>query len=355
MKQHYFWKTACIIKETTQAVTVIFDTRGDVFSFKPGQFVNLTLSINGERITRSYSLSSTPEHDLHPAITVKAVEGGVMSNYILDYAEEIVEWEIDGPHGLFHTIDDAEKGAWVVLIGGGSGVTPLYSILKHLLLTSATNILLIDSNKNEADIIFTKALSYMQQAFANRLKIVQVFTGAAENHSAKWSEVIEGRLSRIRLKKMIRQYLGENYISAHYFVCGPEGLLQLATEAIISLAIPQHQIHQEHFQPKTEEIIVSLPTVTQEVLIHHREQTNLLQVEPGKTILETALQDHVQVPYSCKNGTCGICIAKLLDGNVHMRQNYVLPEEQLNQGYILLCQSHPLDNQVTVETAELVG
>lgn len=238
----------------------------------------------------------------------------------------------------------------MVLIGGGSGITPLYSIIKHLLLTYSTNILLVDSNKKEEEVIFADALAYMQQSFSHRLKIVQVFTGAAAHRSTKWAEIIEGRLSRIRLKKIIKQYLGEHYMNAQYFVCGPEGLLQLAAEVIDGLAVPRSQLHQEHFQPKAEEMTLNLPQITQEVLIHHREQSNLLEVAPGKTILETALQDHMQVPYSCKNGTCGICVAKLLDGNVHMRQNYILPQQQLDEGYILLCQSHPLDNRVTVET-----
>jgi ferredoxin-NADP reductase len=354
VKQHYFWKTTCIIRETTQSVTVIFDTQGDVFSFKAGQFVNLTLSINGESVTRSYSLSSAPEHDAHPAITVKAVEAGIMSNYILNHAEEIQEWEIDGPHGFFHVTAETENCKWVVLIGGGSGITPLYSILKQLLLTSFTNILLVDSNKYEANVIFANALAYMQQVFSDRLKIVQVFTGSAETHTPRWSEIIQGRLSRIRLKKIIRQHLGDEYLNAQYFVCGPDGLLQHATEVISGLEVPQHQFHQEYFQAKAKEINVSLPQEMQEVLIHHMERSNLLEVEPGKTILETALQDHVQVPYSCKKGTCGICVAKLVEGDVYMRQNYVLPNDRVNEGYILLCQSHPLNNNVTVETTDFV-
>jgi ferredoxin-NADP reductase len=352
VKQHYFWKTACIIRETAQAVTIIFDTQGDSFSFKAGQFINIALSVNGERVSRSYSLSSAPAQDKHPAITVKAVDGGVMSNYILSHAEEIVEWEVDGPHGLFHLTDEVENGEWFVLIGGGSGITPLYSILKQLLLTSVTNILLVDSNKKEDDVIFADALAYMQQSFAHRLKIVQVFTGPTAHCSNKWTEIVEGRLSRIRLKKIIKQYLGEQYIHAQYFVCGPEGLLQLTTEVIDSLEISHAQLHQEYFHPKAEDITVSLPLTIQEVLIHHREQSNLLEVEPGKTILDAALEDHVPVQYSCKNGSCGICIGKLTSGKVHMKQNYALQQEHLQQGFVLLCQSHPMSNDVTIQVGE---
>ena len=353
MKQHYFWKTACIIRETAQAVTIIFATQGDPFSFKAGQFINLTLSVNGERISRSYSLSSAPEHDEHPAITVKAVAGGIMSNYILSHAEEIMEWEIDGPHGLFHVTTEAESGEWVVLIGGGSGVTPLYSMLKYLLLSTKVNILLINSNKTTADVIFGKALMHIRQAYPQRFHLINVFTREISANDSFGENSLQGRLSRNRLKKIIKQSAGEAYRDAQYFICGPNGLMQLAVESLQSAGIEQAQIFTETFHPINEEK-AELPIMMQEVLLHHYEQTNLLQIEPGKTILEVALDDHVPVQYSCKNGTCGICIGKLLQGNVYMRQNYALQAEQVSKGYILLCQSYPLDSTVTVEVNESI-
>ncbi|MEJ8843697.1 iron-sulfur cluster-binding domain-containing protein [Lacibacter sp. H375] len=354
MKQHYSWKTAGIIRETSQSVTIFFDTQGIDFSFKAGQFINLTLSINGESFTRSYSLSSAPGEEKYPAITVKAVAGGIMSNYIVGYAEEITEWGIDGPHGLFHVTNEDKNSRWIVLIAGGSGISPLYSILKYLLISSATNILLIYSNKNEEDVIFADALTYMQRSFSHRLRIVKVFTDRTGISNSRWTEIIEGRLTRIRLKKIIKQYLGEQYLSAQYFVCGPEGLQNLASEVADGLGIPVNQFHKESFFPKSEKISISLPQIMQEVLLHHYERTNLLEIAPEKTILDAALEDHVPVQYSCKNGTCGMCIAKLTSGNVHMKQNYALQADQIAKGYILLCQSHPLDSNVTVEVNESI-
>ena len=354
MKQHFFWTTACIIRETAQTVTIVFNTKGDDLVFKAGQFVNITLPINGEKVTRSYSLSSAPEHSKHPAITVKAVEGGVMSNYIVSHAEEIDVWEVEGPHGLFHLTEAIEQKPWIVLVAGGSGITPLYSILKHVLTTSAGNVLLVNSNKTEADVIFADALAYMLQSFSHRLKIVQVFTQPGTYSTARWNEVVDGRISRIRLKKVIKQYTGDAYLDADYFACGPGGLLKLAEEVTEQLGIPSTQFHKESFVPVTDESASKLPDSVMEVLLHHYDQTNLLEVAPGKTILETALEDHVPIQYSCKNGACGVCMAKLLSGDVYMRQNYVLTGEQVNEGYILLCQSHPLNSHVTVETVAAI-
>ena len=130
MKANYTWKTACIIRETTDAVSIVFDTGGDEFNFLPGQFVNLSLNIDHKIITRSYSLCSAADEDEKPTITVKRVQGGVMSNYILDHAEEIEEWQIEGPHGSFYPDENVMQAGNIVLIAGGSGITPIFSILK---------------------------------------------------------------------------------------------------------------------------------------------------------------------------------------------------------------------------------
>lgn len=349
----YTWTAACIYRETADTVTIVFDQGTDVFSFKAGQFINLTLKINGETVTRAYSLSSCPGNDERPAITVKQIDAGLMSTYILNHAEEIEEWLVDGPHGFFHVTAETENSKWVVLIGGGSGITPLYSILKYLLRSTAVNVLLINTNKTDGDVIFRKALIHIKQSFLNRFKIAYAFTKELPADTSVCDEVIDGRLTRIRLKKLIKQYTGEEYFNAHYFMCGPNGLLQLATETLQSLEIPAALIFRETFQPTEEETSVQLPVVTQEVLLHHYERSNLLEINPGKTILDAALEDHVPVQYSCKNGTCGICIGKLTSGKVHMKQNYALQQEQLDKGWVLLCQSHPLTADVTIEVGEL--
>lgn len=348
----FIWKTACIYRETADTVTIVFDQGGDMFSFKAGQFINLTLTINNELVTRAYSLSSCPGDDERPAITIKQVDNGLMSTYILGYAEEIKEWEIEGPHGFFHPIEATLDAKWVVLIGGGSGITPLYSILKHLIRSTTINILLINSNKKEDDIIFRRVLINLQQSFSHRVHIVNVLTKELPINKSVLDEVIGGRLTRIRLKKVIKQYIGEQFANAYYFMCGPIGLMELATDTLKSLEIPSAQIFKEIFQPSEKDETVELPNIVHEVLLHYYERTNLLEIIPGKTILDAALEDHVPVQYSCKNATCGICIGKLTSGDVHMKQNYALQQVQLEQGYVLLCQTHPLSSDVTIEVGD---
>ena len=353
MKQLYTWRTSCIIRETKEAVTIIFDPGDSSFVFKAGQFVNLSLYINGERVTRSYSLSSSPDEDEYPAITVKEIAGGLMSSYIVNHAEEITEWEVEGPHGFFYPDEKALVKKQVVLIGGGSGITPLYSQLKYFLKHTDIQVLLINSNRNVEDLIFRKSLHYLEHSFSHRLKIWYAFSGS-DTDSSSFHHHLEGRLNKLVLKKLLKKELGEKINDTAFFLCGPNGLIEMAEETLTTLSIPAGNVYKEYFTAtENEKTSIDLPGQTLEVLFHHVEQTNLLEVEPGKTILEAALEYRIPINYSCKNGTCGTCVAKVLEGRVHMTNNFALRQEHIDMGYVLLCQTHPLNNAVTVETVKL--
>jgi len=124
--------------------------------------------------------------------------------------------------------------------------------------------------------------------------------------------------------------------------------MQLTIESLASFDIDASQIHSEYFVPSEESSTIPLPQTNKEFLLHYYEQSNLLEVKPGMTILETALEDRIPVSYSCKNGTCGMCIGKQTAGKIYMRKNFALTEEQLKEGFVLLCQSFPIDDDVTV-------
>jgi ring-1,2-phenylacetyl-CoA epoxidase subunit PaaE len=130
MASKEIWTTAAVIGETEDTITVIFDTGGVPFIYAPGQFIEVTLLIDDEPVTRSYSLSSSPDEDVKPAITVKRVSGGVMSNFILDNISNIHKWYIDGPYGKFTPSTSTYTARHIVLMAGGSGITPLYSIAR---------------------------------------------------------------------------------------------------------------------------------------------------------------------------------------------------------------------------------
>jgi ring-1,2-phenylacetyl-CoA epoxidase subunit PaaE len=348
-KKIYNWKTASVVKETEDAVTIIFETNGQRFSYKPGQFVNLQQIIGEEAVSRSYSLSSSPDEDEKPAITIKKVDGGIMSNYVFHHAEEISQWEVDGPHGSFFADPQLLNDKPIVLIGGGSGITPLYSILKTFLKHSNAAIFLIDCNRTWNDVVFAKGLTYLEGVYADRLRVHHFLSRETERTDFPGRNIKTEKLNKLVLKKKLKKLLAEKISEAEYFLCGPNGLIKLSKEALESLEIPSAQIHTEYFSPADEEnAVIELPQTTKEVLLHYYEQTNLLEVHPGKSILEKALEDKIPLSYSCKNGTCGKCTAKQTAGKVHMMKNYALTEDEVKKGFILLCQSHPLDDEVII-------
>ena len=330
----YTWTTAETIRETHDTVTIQFNTGGVAFYYTPGQFVQVSLFIGDQRFTRSYSLSSVPG-DKYPAITVKRVNNGVMSNYIIDHGDQVREWQIEGPFGYFTTDHVIPSTSCAILIGGGSGISPLFAQIRHLLSNTALKILLINCNRTPDDVIFSDALAYMEQSFSARFKAWHIFSGDINNRPLPYRNVLHGRLSRLVLKKILRQEYGAALNAASIFLCGPSGLLQLAQETLSALSVPEHNIHKEFFSPAPSSANTIIPvTEMQEVLLHYYDQANLLEVIPGKSILDAALEDRIPLPYSCKSGTCGRCTAKLLSGQVHMNNNYALPPAMISDGYV---------------------
>lgn len=351
MPSSYTWNTKQIIRETADTVTIIFDTQGETFHYLAGQFINLTLRIDGRPVSRSYSLSSVPHTDTAPSITIKKVDGGIMSSYITDYAENIHSWDIDGPYGAFTLDDDTSHYRHLVLLAGGSGITPLFSIARSIVHQQPdTQITLLYASRSVPDTIFKTALDTWETQHNNiRIQYVLSKHIAAADDPAN---IMTGRLNRIIIKKLIKQVIGETTTPAHFFLCGPAELMKLHQESLSSLGIPETHIRQESFAVESSAPTIELPDTPQEVLLHYYEQCNLLEVRPGQTILAAALEERIPLSHSCQAGTCGRCAALLTQGAVHMQQNYALRKEELDAGYVLLCQCFPLNNEVTVNIGE---
>jgi len=343
------WSTAAIIRETQHAVTIAFHTEGQPFVYKPGQFINVTLEIDGNSVTRSYSLSAVPDKDILPAITVKKVPGGIMSSYIVDNAELIKKWQVTGPHGSFTPTPASYEAQHVVLLAGGSGITPLFSIARSLMNTSVTtNITLIYSARTKEEIIFRQAIEDWALRHHERVKIHYAIS-QPDDIDVQATSIIKGRINKLITRKLLKSALGDALETAHYFICGPADLMKMHKETLAAQQVPDDNIFLEWFSPDADADEAELPTETQEVLLHFYEQSNLLEVHPGKSILSAALDEKIPLPYSCKTGTCGICAARITSGKVNMVSNYALRKADLEAGLILLCQSYPLTADVTVE------
>jgi ferredoxin-NADP reductase len=346
----HLWKTAAIVQETKDTVTVIFDTGGIPFKYEPGQFINLTLLINGQPVTRSYSLSSNPDEDINPSITVKRVNGGVMSNFIIDNIAGISKWRIEGPYGNFTPLPGTYTSSHVILLAGGSGITPLFSIARSILSKSPdTTVTLIYSSRTPDDIIFKGSIEDWKQRFPGRLKSYHVLSQPTDGMQSSDGTVIKGRLNKLIARKLIKQAVGDPLNGVQYFICGPTGLMKTHREMLETMQVPAENIYMEWFAPEPSNQQVILPQEPQEVMLHFYEQSNLLDVEAGQSILTAALEDKIPLPYSCKTGTCGKCTARLTGGKVKMISNYALRQSDIDAGLVLLCQSYPLTDDVTVE------
>lgn len=350
----YKWKTHKIVKETEDTITIYFDTAQQTFSFLPGQYLNIKCVINEELVIRSYSFSSKPS-DEFPSITVKRVSGGKMSNHLLDNAEFISSWEIEAPFGNFVLEKQVAAHAQIVLLAGGSGISPLFSILKSIDKSAKTPILLY-GNKSPEETIFWDELEAMQ--IDRRLNPYYSFT-SKEFASSKINH-IAGRFSPLMLRSIIRKEV-ETLEDAHYYICGPVGLMGLYQAALLGLDIPPAQIHTEYFDPVPEENpIVENDGIAKDIIVnyyqenyvndetHTYECTLLIEVKARQSLLDAMNEHHIKVPNSCKNGTCGICWALKTDGEVQMVNNHALTEQDISQGIILLCQSYPMDQEVVI-------
>lgn len=338
------WVLHEVVQETEDAMTFFFDTEGQYFNFKAGQFINITHCINGENITRSYSLSSSPNEN-YPSITIKRVKDGIMSNYLFNNAQKIENWEIEGPYGNFVLEESLNKTTKLCFMGGGSGITPLFSMMKALIENVNSPYHLIYANRNHQDIIFKSQIESLVKD--GKASVFHALTGD-ESSEAFSEELYKGRLTRLIVKKIIRQKF-EDPLNVLYFICGPEKLMEVYNEALQAIGVPEEQIFQENFSienEKAEEFF--LPNEPHEVLMHVYESTALVDVKAGQSILQAALENGLPVKYSCQNGTCGTCWAKYSDGEVRMLKNYALTKEEVDENYILLCQSYPMNDSLTV-------
>lgn len=340
-----------VIRETKDAVTVVFDIAESGFRYLPGQFVNISLLLNGEKLTRSYSLSSSPDLDPYPAITVKRVTDGLMSNYLVDYAEKMSELEIDGPYGSFIPSDSSYQCEHIVLLSGGSGITPLLSIAKSLLNKSAVvQLTLIYANRNWPDVIFANAIEVLALKYKDRLSVFHALSGQEEGKPEFTGTLIEDRLSKLLVKKILKQVTAGKSSETQYFICGPSGLMNIYQDVLKSLQIAETEIFTERFTEDDDPAEqLSLPQITHEVLVHFYEQTHLIEIPPATSLLSAALKEGISFGHSCKSGTCGSCVALLTSGKVSMLKNYALTESEVAQGMILLCQSYPLSEDITIE------
>lgn len=337
-----------ISNPTPDAVSLHFK-RPENFAYKAGQYGMFKFRINHEFIARTYSFHTSPDTDLDLGITVRRVESGYVSNHLLN--TPITEVEIDGIMGDFFIRGSQDQERHLIMFAGGSGITPIISMIKTVLNHEPlTSISLIYSNQTFDRIIFRSQLLHLERQFQNRLKVYHVLT-KNDIIPADFPVFYKDRLSKLVIKKLLRNIMAEINCGIEYYLSGPYEFMQLAEDSIRAIDTSNTKVYKEHFYiPSNSERVFDVSQfATQEVVIRSKDEERLVTVDAGKSILEASLISGIRLAHSCKEGQCGVCRSILISGEVKLRKNHVLTPEELNGGQILLCQGYPASENVIVQ------
>ncbi len=344
-------KVTNIVKETPDTISVYLQQPAQSkIAYKPGQFLTLLIPMSGETVRRSYSMSSCPHTDKELCVTVKRVSNGKVSNYLNDNLKVGQELEVMEPMGSF-ALDLRPIQRHVILIGAGSGITPLMSIAKAVLRMESSSIVsLLYGNRNQDTIIFKNALEELQKEFPNRFRVVHVLS----QPNAGWTGHT-GRLNRTLAIKLINELPKLDVYRTDYYMCGPVGLMEEMEGALNILYVPKDRIHKESFMaaPDTAPKLVADEgdgTVkTQVVTLIYEGSEYKVKVEPHQSILDAGLDMDIDLPYSCQSGLCTACRGKCVSGKVLMDEEDGLSAQEMKEGYVLVCVGHPLTSDVVIE------
>jgi 3-ketosteroid 9alpha-monooxygenase subunit B len=319
-----------VIDETPDARTLVLAVPAGlaaVFDYRPGQFLTVRVPhpTHGT-VSRCYSLSSSPRTDPAPRITVKRVPDGHASNWICDHVGPGSVVDVMPPAGSF---TPASFDGDLLLFAAGSGITPVMSILKAALATGRARVSLVYANRDERSVIFGAELAALLASHPDQLWV---------HH---WLDAANGPPTVAGLSALVRPYSGREV-----FGCGPEPYLTVVQDVLDVVGVPTHRVHIELFQTLSDASPPSDRIATAEVTLDG--QTHRLPWPAGTRLLDVILEAGLNPPFSCRQGICGACACRIIDGSVQLVHNEVLEEEDFAEGYTLACQALPVSDTVSV-------
>jgi ferredoxin-NADP reductase len=323
----------------TDVVDETADTRSFVFEIPPwleaafayaaGQFCTFRATIDGEPVIRCYSMSSSPATGEPLTVTVKRVPAGVMSNWMNDTLTPGATIDVMPPAGLF-VLRPVETP--IVAFAGGSGITPILSITKTALATTAREIVLVYANRAADSVIFAATLDRLRQRFGGRLSI----------HHHLDSEM--GYLDAAACASLIG-----GRTQGDFYICGPSPYMDVVEAGLDQCGVDPDLRFVERFEIPDEQPGSDEASETKSVAIRLNGRTEAVSYEPGETVLHTARRAGLKPPFACQAGNCGTCMAFLAEGKITMRANNALDADEVEEGWILTCQAVPLSREVVVD------
>lgn len=322
------------------------DELRDTFTFTQGQYLTLRTQIDGEDVRRSYSIcSGVDDGDLR--IGIRLLPGGVFSGWATAQLRPGHVLQVLPPQGRFSVPIEPHAHRHVLLIAAGSGITPMLSLIKTLLAREPhTRVTLVYGNRRLATTMLREELEALKDRYLTRLSLHFVFSREAQD-----APLFNGRLDEERIGEFLRTLVPADSVD-EAFVCGPAGMIAAALIALERAGVRAGHIHVERFG----DVNAAAAHHVEERDADHAQVTLVIdglerEVEfrlSDPSILEAARRTGLDVPYSCKAGVCSTCKGRLLDGQVRMDRNFALTAAEVEAGFVLCCQSHPLTQRVTI-------
>ena len=346
-------KVAEIVPETAEANSIRFEVPPELrddFAFRAGQHLTLRATIGGEEVRRNYSLCTAPD-DENWMVTVKRIGGGLFSNWVGDHLKAGDTIDVMVPHGSFTTDFDSARKRHLVGIAGGSGITPVMSLIRTVLREEPNSrFTLFYGNRDSSSVIFLEALANLKDKYLGRLELYH-FLDAEEQDIA----LFNGMLDRERLDEAISALVPDAAVVDGWFICGPGPMMDAAEGALLDRNVAKDRIHIERFTAdrpagaavrEMAELQTKAEGVTVSVTLDGR--TRKVPFTAGN-ILDSARTSGLSAPFACKAGVCATCRAKVTKGKVEMAVHYGLTDEEVAEGYVLTCQSVPVGDGVAVD------
>lgn len=344
-------------QETASCISVSFDIPADltdVFAFTQGQNITLKATVDGEELRRSYSVCSSP-HDNELRIAVKTIPGGKFSSWAARHLQPGSSVDVLPPTGKFFTALDPSNKKNYVAFAAGSGITPVLSIVKTTLTTEPqSSFTLFYGNKNRGSIIFKETLEALKDIFVHRLSVHHILSREITE-----SPLNAGRIDAVKCTSIFQHIIPLKNCD-EFFICGPEEMIFTVRDFLEAAGADKKKIHFELFTvPGKHASAATAFNESREPATQGKSSNITIQLDGiafsfklpynADAILDAALAQGADLPYACKGGVCATCRAKLISGEVTMDTNYALEPEEVKNGYILTCQSHPRSEKVHID------
>jgi ferredoxin-NADP reductase len=329
-----------IVQETHDTKSFVFEVPPDLrdaFAYEAGQFCTFRVPLGDDELLRCYSMSSSPDVDEELTLTVKRVAGGRVSNWLLDEVTEGDELALTLPAGVFTL---REHPTPIVAFAGGSGITPVISVVKSALATTDRRVRLLYANRDAESVIFRAELDALVARHVDRLEVVHhLDTEQGFVHS-----------------DLVRDFVGGDHLAADFYLCGPAPFMDVIEDVLEVAGVAPEQVFVERFafaasaredapaQPRTEPAVEATETVT--IVLAGR--ATEVKYQSGETFLETARRAGLRAPFSCESGSCATCMARLELGEARMRVNNALMPDEVEEGWVLTCQGLPTSTTAKV-------